>query len=729
VRRAVLQAAILVLAADATVWAQAVPPPGAQPGVVRPAPRLQTNAITLSDAIQSTIERNPTLALAAATTDVLTGQWQTTRGTFDARFQVTPSALFHMQPVQPGLLANASRARETLVGIVNNFTQLTGVLQTSIRNNQIVAPRCPGNLVFSFGGFQVNNAFLLQPVNVDRIDPAEQTALGTKTFLNGTPIGDILSGINLTNICTNTVAAGLSPSNFFQAIRDIANTHAIDQEGGQGLNGFLASTSQIIPEIRLSELSIFNTAAIRGQLALERLGPLPVDDIQRTTALDVTFFKPFRSGINLTANYTTLSVDHKFRDKPYDPSFGGLGLPPEFASGVQFTLAMPLGKGRGSTGLLAPERAANFMVLGQRENVRHSATEEAFRTSLAYLNVVAAQQTLAVLQESQTRQQRLVQLTEQAVQLGDLPRVEIDRARARATRVDSAVSGARAALVTARVSLAEAIGVEAQGLEGTPLPTENFSSSVVTLPPVDQLVTRALSLRRDVRVRQQQEMASETLRLGAVANLRRRFDFSLNGGYANIYDSPIYRYLPDEQNPIIPTSTAIVERAIHYYSPRGYYRAVKGRYEPFINAQFSVNLPFANNGARGRLRQAESTLSSSRIDAQDLNRSIRENVVDVAGQLERSAASLERWEAAVRADEETLQGVLQRFEIREVTLIDALITEEATTRDKLQLISQRQIYLSTLARLKFETGELLTFDTEGPSLRTFKFDPSFLVGR
>ena len=259
--------------------------------------------------------------------------------------------------------------------------------------------------------------------------------------------------------------------------------------------------------------------------------------------------------------------------------------------------------------------------------------------------------------------------------------------------------------------------------------TENFSSAVVALPPVDQLVTRALSLRRDIEVRQQRELASETLRLGAVANLRRRYDFSVNGGYANIYDSPIFRFLPDEQNPVIPASSAVVERAIHYYSPTGYYRAIKGRYEPFINAQFSVNLPFGNNGARGRLRQAESTLAASRIDSQDLNRSIRENVVDVAGQLERSAASLERWQAAVRADEETLQNVLQRFEIREVTLIDALVTEEATMRDKLQLISQRQVYLSTLARLKFETGELLTFDTEGPSIRTFKFDPSFLVGR
>jgi len=74
-----------------------------------------------------------------------------------------------------------------------------------------------------------------------------------------------------------------------------------------------------------------------------------------------------------------------------------------------------------------------------------------------------------------------------------------------------------------------------------------------------------------------------------------------------------------------------------------------------------------------------------------------------------------------------MQGALQSFEIRESTLFDALLTEEDTTQDKLQLIGQRQIYFSTLARLKFETGELLTFD--GPGVRNYKFDPAILVGR
>ncbi len=90
---------------------------------------------------------------------------------------------------------------------------------------------------------------------------------------------------------------------------------------------------------------------------------------------------------------------------------------------------------------------------------------------------------------------------------------------------------------------------------------------------------------------------------------------------------------------------------------------------------------------------------------------------------------MEKWQAAVRADEELLQNMLDRFGVREVTLIDVLLTEENATRDAIQLIAQRQAYQSILARLKFETGELVTFESDDSSIRNYRFDSSILVGR
>jgi outer membrane protein TolC len=710
------------------------PPAAGAPGFapqtgVPLAPSLASSTISLTDAVSSTVERNATLAVDAATVTSLTGNHQMNLGVFDSVFKFSPSVGFTQEQAAPGLVAAQKATRDTVAGIVKNFTALTGLLQSSIRTNQIVPPRCPAGLVITFGGFNFSNPVLAQPINVDRLDPTEQSLLGTNTFLNGTPLGDVLSGVTLGNICTNPAVPGLTADNYFQAIRDIVNSHAVDQSGAQGLNGLLIGTAQIKPENMLLQLNIANSVATKAQLALERLGPLPVDELTRTTGLDISFTKLFRNGVGLTGDYNMQSQDQNFRDKPYDPAFGGLGQPPQFASIASFTLDLPLGRGFGRTAVEAPLKSAQDLLEAGRNTLRHDSTEQAFRTTLAYLNVIGAQETITALQESQARQQRLITLTEQGVQVGDLPRVEIDRARARASRVDSALSSARTQLVAARVSLAETMGIDVASLDAAPTATEKFSTAMPTLPAADALIARALTERRDVRVRQNQISAAETLAAGAQANMKRVYNLSIQGGLYNIYSSDVFRFLPDEQSQNILAPSPQVAPAITYYSPTGFYRALTNRYTPAITVNFQMQLPFGNWAARGRLRESQSSLTSARIDAVDLNRSIRDNVVDVSGQLQRAADAVARWEEAVRNDETTLQAALQLYQIHEITLIDTLSTEETATQDRLQLVSQRQVYLSTLARLKFETGELLTFDTEGPSIQGYKFDPSVFVAR
>src|SRR5262249_33604121 len=140
-----------------------------------------------------------------------------------------------------------------------------------------------------------------------------------------------------------------------------------------------------------------------------------------------------------------------------------------------------------------------------------------------------------------------------------------------------------------------------------------------------------------------------------------------------------------------------------------------------------VPVPFKNSTAKGRLQQAEHNETTNKGNLTDLTRPIPDNGLDLTDPPRQSAApidelaaaAIERWQAAVRADVEALTGVVQRFEIREVKLIDTLITEEQATSDRLQLISSWQKYLTALTRLKFETGELLTFGSEGPSISDY----------
>src|SRR5436189_142144 len=192
------------------------------------------------------------------------------------------------------------------------------------------------------------------------------------------------------------------------------------------------------------------------------------------------------------------------------------------------------------------------------------------------------------------------------------------------------------------------MGIDAASLDAAPMATEKFATVAQTLPSTDALIARALTERRDVRVRQNQMSAAETLAAGAQANLKRVYNLSIQGGVYNIYSSPVFRFLPDEQSQNILATSPEVAPAITYYSPTGYYRAVTNRYTPAITINFQMELPFGNWAARGRLRESQSSLTSARIDAADLSRSIRDNVVDLTGPLRRAAEAVARGAAAGR---------------------------------------------------------------------------------
>ena len=168
---------------------------------------------------------------------------------------------------------------------------------------------------------------------------------------------------------------------------------------------------------------------------------------------------------------------------------------------------------------------------------------------------------------------------------------------------------------------------------------------------------------------------------------------------------------------------------VRYYSPVGYGRAIANRHTPFATVAITFELPFGNHTARGRAAQAEATHTSSAIQSEDLRRSIGENVVELTQSLRRAATSLTEWDAAVARGGETLDGRLRMFQTGDTTLIDVLLTEDSLTGDYLQQIRQRQAYLSALARLRLEVGDLVTVDGAGAPTGTLQFDPSGLTGR
>jgi outer membrane protein TolC len=293
------------------------------------------------------------------------------------------------------------------------------------------------------------------------------------------------------------------------------------------------------------------------------------------------------------------------------------------------------------------------------------------------------------------------------------------------------VASARQAVSTARVSLAEAMGLEASSLAEAPAAADRFAD--VTLDPtaIEALIKSALAERRDLRALDAARRASAEFAAAARSDLKRRFDVSIKTGLANNYESELFRFLPDEQNPIfsqLEDPKPIRDRD-RYYWPRGFYRSLRGRWEPFVVASISVDFPFKNNAARGRLAQAQATLRSAEIDLTDRRRVIGEGIIGVSGALRNAAEAIVRGREAIERDRQSLDSIVGLLKAGETTVIDTLTTEEELLRDELELARQLQVYHSLLARLRFESGRLVSFASEGEPAEAVRFLPTEYVVR
>jgi outer membrane protein TolC len=679
---------------------------------------LPARAVTLEEAVEATMRRAPAIAASAANVRAASGRLQQNTGIFDTTLLVAPSVGYSQEPVPPGLRKSELDKRLVIRNIANTFTVLTQALRNLVAGLGNQRLECPPNLGLN-----------TDPLIFDRIDPVESSQFGFARTLRPAVIIELdrfIRSVNLGDICTTDIEPRLQA--------DLLQRYlgTIDFSGNQGLQGVLTSVSQIPRETRALQAQITDAVATRALLALDRLGPVPDDLLRSNVQLAVSVFKPFRNGATLSGDVLLSSEETRYRDKPLDPTFGGIGLPPRFPSEVSATFTLPLGRGAGRMAVTAPERAAEFTLAASREELRHRIGEEVLRTVLAYTNLVAAQETVRLLEDSQARQARIAELTGNQVEAGELPAMEQERARARAASVAQSIGQARTRVIDARVALAQAMGLDVADLDAMPLATERLGPAVAPPPQAGALMALGTERRRDVRGLQRAREASGVLAEGARLNVRQRYDLSVTGGYSNLYESPLFRYLGDEQGPIISqlgTPGPRVDPAYRYYSPRGFWRSVSNRWEPFVTASITVGLSFRNNTARGQLQQARATMARADIELLRLERTIGENLLATTTALQRTVEAVEQQRSAVTHGEQLLNGVLEQFQVAEATVFDTLLTEEEVTQDRLELVRQLQAYAAGMARLRFESGDLVTFENEGTDMETARADLQGLVER
>jgi outer membrane protein TolC len=448
----------------------------------------------------------------------------------------------------------------------------------------------------------------------------------------------------------------------------------------------------------LIDTMIANTEALRDEFLeaeveafekLEALGEIPDIDENYLGSLRLEFAIPYRSGLTLTPFFELSFEGTQYQGKDRDLEKGGKGIEDVWRNDIGFRVDLPLIKGRGKESAAAFETAAEIDYRASLSALQHAASTSVFVTTLSYWNLVAAQQQVDILEQSVSLQGQLVELTQALIDGDQIPRAELARVRAREAELVANLHEAMRSRHEARLTLARSIGLVVDDERNAPLAADGFPevASEETFSGLEpqSLTATAVSQRNDLEAAKLTEDSGAVLVKAAQIDLGDRLDLLADLSFVAVGETSL------------------------------------GELDRWVGPSLSVGLtwekPFGNNVARGQLLQRRAVYNQSGIVVRDLERIIRANVVSALGELQEAAAAVMQAEEAVRYYRETIQSEMDRYRLGSATLIDTIQTEQRLTDALLAETFAELRYASLLARLRFETGTLVTETPDGGEVR------------
>lgn len=442
-------------------------------------------------------------------------------------------------------------------------------------------------------------------------------------------------------------------------------------------------------ERRISELK---TEEVNALERLRKLGTIPEIDQSFVGSMSFRLIKPFRSGISISPSLEISGDAADFLGKDRDTNFGGKGGKDLYRADLGVSFDIPLGKGAGIESAASRETSSLIDYEASKYSLEHSSSSTVFFTALAYWDLVAAQQSVGIFEESRGLQGRLVGITRAMIQGDELPGVELPRVQASEAGILVTLGSAQRRLYDARVNLARSIGLNVEDIVNAPLASEDFP-----LPPAEAFmdqVSTALLIREAVARRYDYKSALQLQESGKILMRAARLDLR-----------PLVNLRGDLKYTGLGEDSSIgggVSRAL-FHNWTG----------PSTKLALSVDKPIENNVWEGRLLQREADYRQRAISSGDLERTIKAGVVQTYAALQEAARQVRESNNAVRYYREITGAEVERLRLGGSTLIDTITTEQRLVESQLGLISARQQYANLLAQLRFETGTLVTHTPEG----------------
>ncbi|MDL2718321.1 MAG: TolC family protein, partial [Acidobacteriota bacterium] len=383
-------------------------------------------------------------------------------------------------------------------------------------------------------------------------------------------------------------------------------------------------------------------AAVTGKQAAEqtakedraKLGDVPKITQESKVDLNLSMSFPFRDGVTAGLFATGSYNANGYKGKAKQTELGGLGSEDVYNAEVGFSLNIALLRGRGTDATGAFEKAAGIDYEASALVLRQTASSSVANTIVAYWNLVAAQEFLEIARTAAGRGNKRLEVTDALIAGDELPRAERARSLAsQATDAAQVASGERA-VSEARVTLAKAMGLAVLESSNAPLAADSFppapdASTLSALAP-SPFINMALQRRWDRQASEKLKESGGVLTTAARTALRPRLDFA---GRISV-------------NTIAETSLA---------------QTAKAWTGPGWQASLRFEKPVGNNAAKGRLLQSEADLAQRTINASDLDRNIRANIVSLVASVKTTGEQVALLDEAVRFYGQTIDSESERY--------------------------------------------------------------------
>ena len=672
----------------------------------------EKSQLSLIEAVQLAIRNDPDIHIQKETSLIRKGELQTESGRFDASLVVEAEGEFVQDELTPEVRKAeedkriAARTRlDALEDANTQFNEILGedrqvpedgiseFIDTLIeRDNQTRTP--------SDADAQPNQDELAQRVGLDdevRVeDPPNdnENRPGTLfelfnsedeslTRLTGDEIQDEENEVRDE---PNTFLASEQRTELldFQERLNILDTlieNRTDPSTKQALEAQRASTISDAQASLQKSLEEFDQELQDQRDEVEKLGSTPSVNVDSRAGLNLAVRYPLRNGVVVTPAMDVTYSGSQFRGKDQVDA-------PTYRSIWSLTVDLPLGKGRGLAAR-ADEEAAKLVYQASLLTLKHTVSSSILNALNAYWTLVGAQERAELLKTSVHLQEQLVDLSKAQIDGDLIPKVAIHRVLAREAAVKAQWIRAEESVERARLALANQLGLNVSSLENAPHALDKFPA-LLQQNDLDSMQSRALIMhslenRHDYKAARELQ-DSEFIRLeGTKIDLARTSDLQLEVGYTGVHQD------------------ANVGEGIR--------SALFGNLTgPSVRFDYILDWKINNDTARGQLASQEAISRQNRIITTNLERNIKNSVLDVFNSLKKTVQEVELGNDSTQSYAATMASELEKYKRGYSTLIDTILTEERVTNARLQLVTSKELYAKFIARLRFETATLFRED-------------------